>query len=601
MSGFVAILNLDGAPVGQPLLERMTQAMAFRGPDAQGVWSCGEIGLGHALLRTTREAAHERQPAALNARLWIASDARVDARAELIAKLNSRPANRHELSLATPDAELILHAYDAWGESCLDHLLGDFSFAIWDAANRKLFCARDQIGINPFYYAHIANTLIVSNTLQVLRLHPGVSSKLCDLAIGDFLLFGVNCRTGDSAFEDIKKLPAAHFLTAAGEQIAVRRYWSFPIEEPIFHRRAADCIQEFRLLLGDAVSDRLRTDRASVSLSGGLDSPTVAVAAAAQLRGKGELQGITIDCDPLIPDQERMYAGMVASHLGIPIRFIAMADYELFERCESPGFRFPEPVGLELAAMYEDLYRLAAAHDPVMLAGEGGDPGLIPSLCFYRGKRLPGFLWEMAKYFAIHGRHPKLGFRLAWLRWRGLPTSESGVYPNWLEPKFESRADLRERWREVMNEPPSAHPDRPAAHESVCQTDWAGFFEPSDAGFTRTPLEIRHPLMDLRVLRFMLRLPTLPWCADKELLRLAMRGDLPEEILHRPKSPLAGNPLVSLLRREKQNRLNEFTASADLSYFVLQDQIPQMFGKEGPLQPNTHLRPLSLNLWLRCH
>jgi asparagine synthase (glutamine-hydrolysing) len=599
LSGFVGILNLDGAPVDQPLLERMTQALAFRGPDARRTWSQGGVGLGHALHRVTPEAAHERQPAALDARLWIVADGRVDARAELITELNSRHANRHELSLATTDAELILHAYEAWGESCLDHLLGDFSFAIWDHANRKLFCARDQIGIKPFYYARISDTLIFGNTLQVVRLHPDVPSTLSDLAIGDFLLFGVNYRTDVSAFEHIKKLPPAHFFTAVGEQLRVRRYWSFPIEQPVRHRRARDCIEEFRTLLNAAVGDRLRTDRASISLSGGLDSPTVAATAAAQLTEKGALQGFTVTYDRVIPDEERKYAGMVAAHLGVPIHFFAGEDYRLFERCESPGLRFPEPKPLELAALNEDMCRLAAANGPVMLTGEGGDPGLVPSLCFYKGKRIPNLLWEVARYFVFHGRHPKLGFHLAWLRWRGLPTSESPTYPSWLEPDFETRARLRERWHEIMDQPIPAHPDRPAAYASASQTEWAGFFEPSDPGWSRVLLEVRHPLMDLRVLRFMLRLPTLPWCADKELLRVAMRGELPESALQRPKSPLAGDPFIGLLRRERSDRLTKFTPADDLDRFILQDQIPPLFGGTIPPDPAVHLRPLNLSLWLK--
>jgi asparagine synthase (glutamine-hydrolysing) len=599
MSGFVGILNLDGAPVDLPLLDRMTQAMAFRGPDASGMWSLGEIGMGHTLLRTTQEAAHERQPAAFDGRHWIVADARVDARAELIAKLNSRLANRQEVSLATPDAELILHAYGAWGESCLDYLIGDFSFAIWDAPNRKLFCARDQIGVKPFYYARIANTLLVGNTLQVLRLHPGVSTKLSDLAIGDFLLFGVNYRTDVSAIEDIKKLPQSHFLTATGEQFRIRRYWSFPIEEPLRHRRSSDCIHEFRTILRAAIGDRLRTNRASVSLSGGLDSPTVAAMATGQLTEKGALLGITITYDRVIPDEERKYAGIVASHLGIPVKFIAGEDYELFERCESPGFRFPEPNALELAAMNDDLCRFAAAHGPVMLTGQGGDPGLVPSLCFYKGRRFPSLLWNSARYFLSHGRHPKLGFRLAWLRWRGQPTSDSVPYPNWLEPNFEFRARLKERWREIMDEPVPIHPDRPAAYGSVSLTEWAGLFESSDPGWSGILLEVRHPLMDLRVLRFMLRLPTLPWCADKELLRVAMREDLPENVLRRAKSPLAGDPLVGLLRREESNRLTKFTPAADLGNFIVQNQIPPLVGENTPTDPALHLRPLSLSLWLQ--
>ncbi len=214
-----------------------------------------------------------------------------------------------------------------------------------------------------------------------------------------------------------------------------------------------------------------------------------------------------------------------------------------------------------------------------MLTGEGGDPGLIPSLSFYRGKRFPGFLWQIAEYFLAHGRHPRLGFHLAWLRWRGLPTADSGPYPNWLEPNFESRARLRERWQEIMGEPAPEHPDRPEAYACVSQPEWAGYFEANDAGCTRILLEVRHPLMDLRVLRFMLRLPTLPWCADKELLRVAMRGDLPESILRRPKSPLAEDPLAGLL--EGLSKLaHGLPPAPDLGNFIAQDQNLPLFGGE---------------------
>jgi asparagine synthase (glutamine-hydrolysing) len=607
MSGFVGILNLDGAPVERSLLEGMTRSLAFRGPDEEGRWCSGAVGLGHTLLRMSPLTASmadadgdsDKQPANCGGRLWIVADARIDARAELIGKLKAKSGAASCVSLSTPDSLLILHAYDVWGDGCVEHLIGDFSFAIWDAAKRKLFCVRDQIGIKPFYYARIGNTLIFSNTLQVLRPYPGVSQNLSDLAIGDYLLFGVNYRTDVSVFEDIKKLPGAHLLTAYGEQICVKRYWSFPIEEPIFHPRPGDCIQEFRTLLNAAVKDRLRTDRASISLSGGLDSTTVAAAAASQLTGKAALMGITIASDQTIPDEERKYAGIVANHLQIPLRFYAPGDYELFERCESSGFHFPEPNGFELAAMHEDIYQFAAAHSSVMLTGEGGDPGLIPSLSFYRGRRLPSFLWNAAKYILSHGRHPRLGFHLAWLRWRGLPTADTGSYPNWLEPQFEFRARLRERWQEIMSEKPSSHPDRPAAYEGVSQPEWAGFFELYDMGHTRIFLEIRHPLMDLRVLRFMVRLPTLPWCADKELLRLAMRPDLPETILRRPKSPLAGDPLAELVRNETPEWLKNFAPSAQLGNYVVRTQVPPHDGVGFQSEPTLHLRPISLNFWLR--
>src|SRR6266851_4305018 len=152
MSGIVGIVNPDGAPVDRHLLQQMTEAMAFRGPDAKEIWSQGSVGFGHAMLRTTHESVHERQPASLDGKVWITADARVDARAELITKLESKGQIKAK---AATDAELILHAYHVWGEECVEHLLGDFVFAIWDGRRRRLFCARDHFGVKPLYYAQV--------------------------------------------------------------------------------------------------------------------------------------------------------------------------------------------------------------------------------------------------------------------------------------------------------------------------------------------------------------------------------------------------------------------------------------------------------------
>src|SRR5690242_2989091 len=131
------------------MLERLTRSLAFRGPDAEGIWCGGAVGLGHTLLRTTRigvsqevrDAERDKQPVTLRGKLWIVADARIDARAELIEKLQAKSGSSFPISLSTPDAILILHAYDIWGDACVEHLLGDFSFAIWDTTRHRLFCA----------------------------------------------------------------------------------------------------------------------------------------------------------------------------------------------------------------------------------------------------------------------------------------------------------------------------------------------------------------------------------------------------------------------------------------------------------------------------
>jgi asparagine synthase (glutamine-hydrolysing) len=126
------IVNLDGAPVNRQLLSEMTNHFAFRGPDAQNIWIEGAVGFGHTMLRTTWESEHESQPFSLDGQVWITADARIDDRANLIEKL---AAKGQEAASVAPDAELILRAYHAWGDHCIDHLLGDFAFAIWDWAS----------------------------------------------------------------------------------------------------------------------------------------------------------------------------------------------------------------------------------------------------------------------------------------------------------------------------------------------------------------------------------------------------------------------------------------------------------------------------------
>ena len=203
MSGIAGILNLDGAPIDRTLLERLTNSLLFRGPDAQRTWFRGPVGFGHTLLQSTTESRDEQQPLSLDGNAWIVADARVDARRELMASLQSHGQQPLD---GVPDAELILRAYQVWGQNCMHHLIGDFVFAIWDANRRRLFCARDQMGVKPFFYAHLGSLLVFSNTLECIRQHPAISSRLNDLSIADFLLFDLIQDPAATAFAEIRRL-----------------------------------------------------------------------------------------------------------------------------------------------------------------------------------------------------------------------------------------------------------------------------------------------------------------------------------------------------------------------------------------------------------
>lgn len=311
----------------------MTDFLAFRGPDAKATWIDGNVGFGHTLLKTTFEAEHEHQPFTLDGKVWVVADARIDAQAELFEELKrygggtgDPPVQGHgqdaHVTSGVTDVELILRAYHAWGENCVEHLLGDFAFGIWDVVRQRLVCARDHMGVKPFYYAHIGQLVVFSNTLDCIRMHPAVSDKLSDLAIADFLLFGWNQDLASTSFADIQRIPPAHRATWSGADLHISRYWTLPIDEPVFYRRAGDYVDQFKDLLRQAVTDRLRTRRIGIFMSGGLDSPTLAATTNDLLReryGSADLKAFTSIASH--GPNERYYAGLVADRLGIPIDF----------------------------------------------------------------------------------------------------------------------------------------------------------------------------------------------------------------------------------------------------------------------------------------
>lgn len=606
MSGFIGILNLDGQPVDPRLLQDLTDFLAFRGPDAREIWSQDSVGFGHALLQATEAAAPEKQPGHLDARLSIVADARIDARADLIGKLRGQTVLAQTLSLATPDSELILHAYDAWAESCVEHLLGDFSFAIWDHRNRRLFCARDHMGVKPFFYARLDSCFIFSNTLDCIRKHPAVSNHLNELAIADFLLFDGNQDLGTTVFADVQRLPPAHVLSCQQGRVSVRRYWTLPVAAPMRISRDEEVVERFRELMDCAVADRSRSKSVGVLMSGGLDSSTVAASATRICSANGtqpEVHACTQVLDGLIPDEEQRYAQLVADALKIRIQFFSGGNCSLFEGADRPEAVLVEPASLAWPNMTPDLLRLATGTSRIALTGDGGDPGFSSRISVHfrqllKKRELGRAFRDAFRFLTAEKRYSRLYLQT---RWRLLVRDKSpdAGYPVWLQEDFESRLSLRERWESQMAARSFPEAVRPEAHGAMSDSMWPCVFESYDAGITRVPIEVNHPFFDLRLVNFLLSLPRLPWCSDKELLRLAGRGSLPEEVRLRRKSPLRSDPLIGLLQQPKASWIDQFEPVPELRKYVDRDRIPRVFNQKDSWAAWVHLRPLSLNFWLR--
>jgi asparagine synthase (glutamine-hydrolysing) len=584
------------------LLERLTDFLSFRGPDAQRAWARGPVGFGHTLLRTAAESENEQQPFTLDGNAWIVADARVDRRRELIAAL--QPHTRKHLN-GIPDAELILCAYQVWGRNCVDHLIGDFVFAIWDDKIRRLFCARDHFGMKPFYYARTSHSLIFSNTLDCLRLHPGISDRLNDLAIADFLMFDNNENLSTTAFADILRLAPAHTLECSDGSVTTSRYWSLPEVTPLDNVRPQECLDHFREVFDAAVADRLRADSAGLLLSGGLDSPTVAASIRRVLTRRGspfDLRAYTHVHDRLIPHEERHYAGLVARSLEIPIQFLVADDCRLYDHYDDPEFRTPEPAHFPMGFRDSNPFQEIAAFSRTALTGYGGDPALASLLTahfrrLFQARKFGRMITDAAGYLAAEGRLSRLYLRTR-LRHRFGRKENTDFFP-WLDPELVKRLGLRDRWEQVGAEAPSSHSARPEGHAAVASPSWTATFEPLDAGILRSNIQVCHPFFDLRVLTFLLALPALPWCSDKEILRRAARGVLPDAVRLRKKSPLITDPIMALLQKPESAWVDSFKAVPELREFVQRDRIPGLYKTADAFSAWTHLKPLSLNFWLQ--
>jgi asparagine synthase (glutamine-hydrolysing) len=605
MSGFAGIVCMDGSTPDQHLLERMAARLVFRGPDATHIWSRAGAGFCFTLLRTGPAPQSTEQPCTLDGRVWLLGDVRLDGREDLRRQLER---GDESIPSEVTDEELILRAWQRCGQEGLAKLGGDLSFAVWDGIERRLLCVRDLLGARPFFYAQSADRFYFSNTLEVLRQAPGVSSHLDPQFMGDFLLQEW-CQDGaKTVYKDIHRLPSGHILVYSGGDLCVRRYTDFPIEEPLCLKRPEDYVEQFQELLEQAVRDRLPRGPCGIFMSGGLDSTSVAAVACkiAEKNGaSGPLRAFTTDCRPLFNDQEGYLASLVAENLRMGIEILSGAYCLPYEGWEDSLRRTPEPCHDPFLLLTQRQYRQVQGHARVVFSGYGGDDILTgqawPYLTYlFHRRSFRTIVKTFGRFILKHGRIPPLrgGFRTRLRRWMGR-TNPLTEFPEWLDAQFAERYDLRGRWRELQESPRSRHPLHPIAHAGLSSKFWSSFFESEDASCTGVPVELRAPLLDQRLLRFLLRVPPVPWCMEKALLREAMRGILPEEVRARPKTPLIGDLIRHSIESKKWSPLPLPDPAPGLRQLVDWERLGTTLATGGGSTLWVGLRPVSLCYWLK--
>jgi asparagine synthase (glutamine-hydrolysing) len=249
----------------------MLESLAAHGPDGYSLrpdnqFNSSEqrVALGHRLLKITAQDELEAQPAAgsaypydtdaTGASVWLVADARIDNRAELAAVFGLSASETD----AMPDSAFVLHAWQRWGEDCVQHLVGSFAFAVWDPRAERFFLARDHAGDRPLYYRKTPAYFAFATTARAIRTCPGVSSQLDERQLARDLI-GLPSEYPSTRFRDVRQLAPGHCLTVTRDSAVDRRYWRIDSLAPIRFAHDEEYVEAFLEIFDEAVRCRLRT------------------------------------------------------------------------------------------------------------------------------------------------------------------------------------------------------------------------------------------------------------------------------------------------------------------------------------------------------
>lgn len=374
MCGIAGVVNLDSEPVSQRVLKRMTDAMAHRGPDGEGRWVKGAVGLGHRRL-----AIIDLSPAGAQPMSNEDGDVLITYNGEVYNFLTIRPqltACGHRFQSNT-DTEVVLHAYEEWGVDCVRFLNGMFAFGIWDQKNRRVFLARDRYGIKPLYYWHSPTRLVFASEIKALLEHPDIQCHVDEAALLEYFTFQ-NVFTDRTLFRGIKLLPPGHRVVVDLDTatVSIDRYWDFAFQEPDRCGDEREYLEELDRLFVQAVRRQLVSDvPVGTYLSGGMDSGAITCVAAQDEPGMCTFTcgfDLTSASGLELTFDERVRAEALSYHFGTE-------HYEVVLKAGDMERVFPSLVyhleDLRVGQSYPNFYvaRLASKFVKVVLGGTGGD------------------------------------------------------------------------------------------------------------------------------------------------------------------------------------------------------------------------------------
>ena len=555
IAGIVATHALRPDDLGRVL--RMRDVLAHRGPDGAGVFVDDRAALGHRRLSIVDLAGGAQPLANEDDTIQVVFNGEIYNHADLRPQLEGAGHRYHTRS----DTETIVHAYEQWGDDCVLRFRGMFAFAIWDAPKRRLLLARDRLGIKPLYWTRVGDRLLFASEIKGILESGLVEARVNEQALPEVLATRATAGE-DTLFRGIHKLLPGHLLTLVDGNVQVRRYWDVPASpEPAAaaepRRERGDDAEAFRALLDESVRVRLMSDvPLGVFLSGGIDSSAIAGLMA---RHVGKLQTFSVAfADRACNELE--YSREVASAIGAENHEVIVGDHDFFGALPRLIWHEDEPIAHPSSVPLFFVSELARRHVKVVLTGEGSDEllagyGKYPrAMINWRAggvyeRLVPGAIRTVVAQSVVP-RLPAQARRYARRSFLAMPRNASAMFlDNFAGVPLHQQRELLAPAALGGGDPyaPSLAYFQQVNGRSgllgrLLHTDIKTYLVEllmkQDQMSMSASIESRVPFLDHKLVEFAARLPDrlkLRGLTTKRILREAIRGLLPEEILTRRK------------------------------------------------------------------
>ena len=595
-----AIAGLIGVPVTEEMADKLLSTMERRGPDEQGIYSRQECTLLHSRL-TVIDPAGGCQPMKLR---WAGETYVLVYNGELYntEELRSELISHGHSFRGHSDTEVVLHSYAQWKSGCLDRFNGIFAFALWEEAAGKLFLARDRIGVKPLFYMQQESALYFASEMKTILTCPKITAELDEQGAAQLLLLGPGRLPGSGVFRNMMELEPGYCAVFDHGTLSIHRYWQ--LKDRIHTDSLSDTVEKVRYLVLDAIRRQMVSDvPIGTFLSGGLDSSIITAVCAGEMAARGEtLQTFSVDyrdndryfqSNKFQPDSDGVYIRSMQRQFDTCHHWSVLTPEDLETHLEEATVARDLPgmadVDFSLLAFCKDIRRKVK----VALSGECADE-IFGGYPWYRDpevRSMHGFpwsqnIWERADLLCsdipIDGRAFVMDAYTATCR-------ESDILPE--------NSPQERRMKEMMN----------LNFRWFMQT----LLDRKDRMSMAASLEVRVPFCDYRIAEY---LYCVPWemkdlqRREKGLLRKAMEGLLPEEVLYRRKSPYP-KTFDPEYEQRMMGRMNDLLRQKDapLWHMVQPDKLRKLL--EGDFQwpwygqlmrrPQTVAYFLQMDFWLR--